>query len=66
MKDRLIGLIGSVRHWTGRSWFNPRSRHTKDFKNGTSLLNTQEYKVCIKGKVEQSRKKSSALPYTFV
>ena len=30
----------------------------------TSLLNTQRYKVRIKGKVEQSRKRSSALPYT--
>ena len=30
----------------------------------TSLLNTQQYKVSIKGKVEQSRKRSSALPYT--
>ena len=29
-----------------------------------SLLNTQQYKVCIKGKVEQSRERSSALPYT--
>ena len=29
----------------------------------TSLLNTQQYKVHIKGKVEQSREKSSALPY---
>ena len=29
----------------------------------TSLLNTQQYKVCIKGKVEQSRKRSSGLPY---
>ena len=27
----------------------------------TFLLNTQQYKVCIKGKVEQSRKRSSAL-----
>ena len=32
----------------------------------TSLLNTQQYKVGIKGKVEQSREKSSALPYTLV
>ena len=32
----------------------------------TSLLNTQQYKVCIKGKVEQSREKSSALPNTLV
>ena len=31
-----------------------------------ALLNTQHYKVGIKGKVEQSREKSSALPYTSV
>ena len=31
-----------------------------------SLLNTQQYKICIKGKVEQSRERSSALPYTLV
>ena len=28
----------------------------------TSLLNTQQYKVCIKGKVEQSRERNSASP----
>ena len=32
----------------------------------TSLPNTQQNKVRIKGKVEQSREKSSALPYTLV
>ena len=32
----------------------------------TSLLNTQQYKVRIKGKVEQSREKISALLYTSV
>ena len=32
----------------------------------TSLLNTQQYKVRIKGKVEQSRERSSVLPYTTV
>ena len=31
-----------------------------------SLLNTQQYKVRIKGKAEQSRETSSALPYTSV
>ena len=31
-----------------------------------SLINTQQYKVRIKGKVEQSREMSSALPYTSV
>ena len=32
----------------------------------TSLLNTQHYKVRIKGKVEQSRGRSSALPYIWL
>ena len=32
----------------------------------TSLLNTQQYKVCIKGKMEQSRERNSALAYTSV
>ena len=32
----------------------------------TSLLNTQQYKVCIKGKMDQSRERSSTLPYTLV
>ena len=32
----------------------------------TSLLKIQHYKVRIKGKVEQSRERSSALPYTSV
>ena len=31
-----------------------------------SLLNTQHYKVRIKGKVEPSREGSSALPYILV
>ena len=31
-----------------------------------ALLNTQHYKVQIKGKVEQSREKNSALPYISV
>ena len=31
-----------------------------------SLLNTQHYKVRIKGKVEKSRERSSTLPYTLV
>ena len=32
----------------------------------TSLLNTQQYKVCIKSKVEQSREWSTTLHYTLV
>ena len=31
-----------------------------------TLLNTQHYKLPIKGKVEQSRKSNSALPYTLL
>ena len=40
----------------------------KTFKKvlNTSLLSTQQYKVRIKGKVEQSREKNSDLPYTSV
>ena len=30
----------------------------------TSLLTTRQYKVRIKGKVKQSKERSSALPYT--
>ena len=32
---RLIGLVDSVRQWSRTPAFNPRLRHTKDFKNGT-------------------------------
>ena len=32
----------------------------------TSLHKTQQYKVRIKGKVDQSRERSSALPYFLV
>ena len=32
----------------------------------TTVLNTLKYKVRIKGKLEQSREKSSALPYHTV
>ena len=32
----------------------------------TTLLSTQHYKIRIKGKVEQSRERSSALSYTSV
>ena len=31
-----------------------------------TLLNTQQYKVCIKDKVEQSMERISAVPYTSV
>ena len=34
-----IGLVGRVfAKWSGRPGFNPRSHHTKNFKNGTWYL----------------------------
>ena len=61
----IIGQVGTVfRQWSCRPVFNPRSVIPKTLKMvlDTSLLNTQQYKVCIKSKVEQSRERSSALP----
>ena len=54
-----------AKEWSGRPWFNSRSRHNKDFKNAP-LLNTQQCKVRIKGKVDQSRERSSAHSYILV
>ena len=67
--NRLIGLVGRVfangpvdlGSIPGR--FIPK---TLKMVLDTSLLNTQQYKVCIKGKVEKSRERSSALPDTSV
>ena len=39
---------------------------TQKMVHDATLLNTQHYKVSIKGKVEQFRKWSSAPPYTSV
>ena len=56
-----------VTKWFGRPRFNPKLSHTKDSKMvlDAALLNTQHYKM-IKGKLVQSRERSSALPYTSV
>ena len=67
--NQLIGLVGRVfvidpgglGSIPGR--FIPK---TLKIVLDTALLNTQQYKVRIKGKVEQSRERSSALPYTSV
>ena len=47
--------------------FNPRSSHTKDSKMvlDASLLNTQHYKVRIKGKVEPSREGVAPSPTSW-
>ena len=44
-------------------WVIPK---TQKMVLDASMLNTQQYKVGIKGKVEQSGKRSSALPYMTV
>ena len=61
-----IGLVGSVFANDPEDLGSIPSRVIpKTFKMvlDTALLNTQQYKVRIKGKVEQSRERSSALPY---
>ena len=44
-------------------WVIPK---TQKMVLDASLLNTQQYKVRIKGKVEKARERSSALPYNLV
>ena len=52
------GDLGSIPGWV--------IQKTPKMVLHAALLNTQHYKVRIKGKVEQSREWSSALPYTSV
>ena len=66
MKYRLIVLIGRVFANGLRDLGSiPGCVIPKTLKMvlDTSFLNIQQYKVRIKGKVEQSRERSSALPY---
>ena len=44
----------------------PKTQKKKKIIFDAALLNTQLYKVRIKGKVEQSRERSSTLPYILV
>ena len=68
-KTGLIGLEGRVfandRRFQG-SILGRGIPKTLKMVLDTSLLNTQQYKVCIKGKVVQSRERSSTLSYTLV
>ena len=69
LEYRLIGLISRVfANGPGDGGSIPGRIVPKTLKMllDTSLLNTQQYKVRIKGKVEQSGEKSSTLPYTLV
>ena len=63
--NRLIGLVGRVfANGPGDLGLIPGRVIPKTLKMvlDTSLLNTQQYKVRVKGKVEQSWEWSSALP----
>ena len=67
--DWLIGLVGRVfANGPGDLGFIPGRVIPKTLKMvlDTSLLKTQQYKVRIKGKVEQFWEKSKALPYASV
>ena len=64
-----IGLVGRVfANGPGELGSIPGRVIPKTLKMvlDTSLLNTHQYKVRIEGKVEQSRERSCALPYTSV
>ena len=68
-KQYYIGLVGRVfANGSGDLGSTPGRLIPKTFKMvlDTSLLNTQQYKVHIKGKVEQSMERSSPLSYTSV
>ena len=65
----LIGLVGRVfANGLGDLCSIPSRLIPKTIRMvlDTSLLNTHQYKVHIKGKVEQSRERSTALPYSSV
>ena len=67
--NRLMGQMGRVfTNGPGDQGSIPGRVIPKTLKMilDTSLLNTQQFKIFIKGKVEQSRERSSALPYKSV
>ena len=69
VSNRLIGLVGRVfANGPGDLGSIPGRVIPKTLKMvlDSSLLNTQQYKVRIKGKVQQSGERSSALHYTSV
>ena len=66
MKTRLNGLVGRVFVNGPGDLVSIVGRvipKTLKMVLDTSLLKTQQYKIRIKGKVEQSRERSSTLPY---
>ena len=66
VSNQLNGLVGRVFANGPGDWGSISIRvipKTLKMVLDTSLLNTQQYKVRIEGKVEQSWERSSALPY---
>ena len=63
--NRLIGLVDRVLA-NGPGNLGSIIPKTLKMVLDTSLLSIQKHKVHIKGKVEQSRERSSAFPYTSV
>ena len=66
---RPIGLVGKVFAYDPGGLVSVPGRvilKTLKMVLDTSLLNTQQYNVCIKDKVEQSREGSGTLSYTSV
>ena len=62
----IIGLVCRVFANYLEDWSSIPGRVIQKIQNmvlDTSLLITQHYKIGIKGKVEQSRERSSALPF---
>ena len=67
--QRSFGLIGRVFANDPELWGSIPGRVTPKTQNmvlDAALLNTQHYKIKIKGKVEQPRVSSCTLPYTSV
>ena len=60
-----IGIMVRVSPMAREAWVQSQVETLKMVLDA-SLLNTQHYKVQIKGKVEKSRESSSALPNTLV
>ena len=68
----LVGRAFANGQWDWGSipgWIIPKTQKKKKKKKkviNTYLLNTKHHKVHIKGKVEQSKERSSTLPYISV
>ena len=69
LQNRPIGLVGIVfTNDPGHRGSIPGRviPKTLEMVLDTSLLNNQQYKVRIKGKVEQAKEKTGALPYALM